>query len=205
MEIVRRIHFYLFWWKNFDSKENGGKKSFPWKTKASISCIPMMKMCLWWTITKKIKIIMSIHVFVIWWMNFDSMENGGKKSFSCKTKASKSWILMKKTCSCYLITKRIDIIMRIHVCLLWWMNFNSIENGGKKKLFTRNQSVNVMYPNKDNVFMVPNHKKSGDYYKNPCWSHLMKELLILRKMFKKKNFSFETKASIPYILMRGTF
>ena len=32
------------------------------------------------------EITISIQVCLIWWMNFDSKENGGRKSFSYKTK-----------------------------------------------------------------------------------------------------------------------
>ena len=38
----------------------------------------------------------------------------------------------------------------------------------KKELFLQNQSINIIYDNKQNLFMVPNHEKSGDYYKNLC-------------------------------------
>ena len=39
----------------------------------------------------------SLHHFIISWMNFDYKENGGKNSFSCKSKASISCITMRKT------------------------------------------------------------------------------------------------------------
>ena len=43
MEIIRSIHVCFISWMNFDYKENGGKKSFSWKSKASISCILVWK------------------------------------------------------------------------------------------------------------------------------------------------------------------
>ena len=43
-------------------------------------------------ITKRIGIITSIQVCLISRMNFDYEENGGKESFSCKSKASISYI-----------------------------------------------------------------------------------------------------------------
>ena len=50
-------------------------------------------------ITKEIEIIMSIQVCLISRMNFDYKENGGKKSFSCKSKASISCIpIWKQDC-----------------------------------------------------------------------------------------------------------
>ena len=46
---------------------------------------------------KKMEIIMSIQVCLISQMNFDYKENGGKKSFSCKSKASILCIPMRRT------------------------------------------------------------------------------------------------------------
>ena len=48
-------------------------------------------------ITKRMEIVMSIQVCLISWMNFDYKENGGKKSFSCKSKASISCNPMRRT------------------------------------------------------------------------------------------------------------
>ena len=45
------------------------------------------------------------------------------------------------------------------------MNFDS-KNKWEDKLFLRNQSINVIYPNKENEFMIHNHEKKGDYYVN---------------------------------------
>ena len=33
----------------------------------------------------------------------------------------------------------------------------------------------IIYPNEENVLMVPNHEKSGDYYVNPYLSKLTDE------------------------------
>ena len=43
------------------------------------------------------------------------------------------------------------------------MNFDS-KKMVKGKAFLMNQSINVIYPKEDNVFMVPNHEWKGDYY-----------------------------------------
>ena len=40
----------------------------------------------------------------------------------------------------------------------------------KKKFFLWNESINIIYPNEENMVMVPNHEKNGDYYVNPCLS-----------------------------------
>ena len=71
-----------------------------------------------------------------WWMNFDFKENDKKKSFSCKNKASKPCIPMKKTCLSCPITKKIEIMTRIHVCPFWWMNLDFKEND-RTKSFSR--------------------------------------------------------------------
>ena len=119
MEIIASIHVSFIWWLNFDSKENGAKKSFSRETKAWISCILMKKISLWWPIIKEMKINMSIHVSLNWRIKFDSIKNGGKKSFSRETKASISCILMRRTCLWWPIVKEREIITSIHVCLIW--------------------------------------------------------------------------------------
>ena len=65
------------------------------------------------------------------------------------------------------------------------MNIDSKENIGKKVFFI-NRSINIVYPNEDNMFMVPNHKKSGDYNKNPCLYLLRNKLLLLGKWIEEK-------------------
>ena len=72
-------------------------------------------MCL---ITKRMKIISKIKVCLIWWMNNDSKENGGKKSFSCQIKASISCILIRRLWFLCLIMKRSEIIIKNQVCLI---------------------------------------------------------------------------------------
>ena len=57
-----------------------------------------------------------------------------------------------------------------------------------------------MYATKENVFMVDNHKKHGDYYENPSLSHLMDKLCFKGKWWKK-SVSCQTKATISYIPM----
>ena len=46
----------------------------------------------------------------------------------------------------------------------------------EKEVFLMNQSFDIIYPNKENMSMVPNHEKKGDYYANPCLSQLTNEL-----------------------------
>ena len=72
--------------------------------------------------------------------------------------------------------KKIEIIIGIHVYLIWQMNFDSMENGQKIKFLLPNQSINIMYQNEENMFMVPNHRKNKDYYENPSSFPLINEL-----------------------------
>ena len=65
------------------------------------------------------------------------------------------------------------------------------------------ESEVIIYPNEENVFVVPNHEKKGDYYVNPCQSQLKIELRI--KNGKKRSFSYETKSSKSVIPMRRKF
>ena len=89
-EIVMWIHVYPNWKTYFNSKI-GNKRSFYYETIASISLIPMRRMCLWCPIMKRKEIIMRIHVYPNWNTNFNS-KIGNKRSFYYETKASISLI-----------------------------------------------------------------------------------------------------------------
>ena len=83
-------------------------------------------------LTKRMETITSIQVCIISWMNFDYKGSGGKKSFFCKSKALILCTLMWRTRLSCPITKRMEIITRIQVCLISLTNFAYKENGGKK-------------------------------------------------------------------------
>ena len=83
-EIIIWIHVYLNSKMNLNSKK-GRKGSFSYETKALISFIPMRRICLWCPMMKGIRIIMSIHVYRNWKMNFDS-KNSKKEVFLMKPK-----------------------------------------------------------------------------------------------------------------------
>ena len=68
------------------------------------------------------------------------------------------------------ITKRMDIIMSMQVCPISPININYEENNGEK-LFLPNKNFNIIYPYMENMIVVPNHKKIGDYYENPSLTH----------------------------------
>ena len=67
-------------------------------------------------------------------------------------------------------------------------------------LFLRNQRLNVIYPDEENAFMVPNLEKKGDYFVNPCLSN--QPTNSNSKNGGKISFSNETKALISFIPMR---
>ena len=54
----------------------------------------------------------------------------------------------------------------------------------ERKGFLAKPKHQTAYPNEKNMFIAPDLKKSGDYHKNPSFSHLMDELLFLRKSWK---------------------
>ena len=56
------------------------------------------------------------------------------------------------------ITKRMEFIMSLQVCLISWMNFDYKENG-EKKAFLANPSINIMYPIEEDITIVPITKR----------------------------------------------
>ena len=77
--------------------------------------------------------------------------------------------------------------MRIQVSLIWWANFDSNENGRKKKAFLENQSTKAMYPKEKNIFIVKSQKEERLSWETKFvpfdgW------ILILRKMVEIKAF-----------------
>ena len=65
--------------------------------------------------------------------------------------------------------------MGIRVYPNWKTNFDSKKMVGREAFLT-NQSINVIYPNEDNEFMIHNHEKKRDYDVNPCLSKLTNKL-----------------------------
>ena len=106
--IIIWIHVYPNWKMCFNSII-GNKRIFSYETKSSISLIPRRIMCLWYPIMKRKDIIMWIHVYPNWNMNFNS-KISNKGSFYCKTKASISLIPIRKMCLWFPIMERKEII-----------------------------------------------------------------------------------------------
>ena len=55
-----------------------------------------------------------------------------------------------------------------------------------------------MYPNEKNMFIMPNHEKSGDYHESPSLSHLMMNI-DSKENRGNKSFPRKAKASKPCI------
>ena len=100
------------------------------------------------------------------------------------------------------LTKRMEVIASIQVCLIWWSNFDCKENGGEK-MFLAKPNTNIMYPNKKNIIVVPNHKKGRLLCKSKFVS-FDRQIWFYGKC-GKNNFSSQTKVSTSYILIRRTW
>ena len=166
-EITICIHVYPNWKTYFNSKI-GNKRSFSFETKASISLIPTRRMCLWCPIMKRKQIVMWIHVYRNWKTNFNS-KIGNKRSFSCETKASISFLPSRRMCLWFPIMKGKEIIMWIYVYPNWKMNFNS-KNGNKRSFSYETKASISFIPMRRTCLWCPIMK--WDYYVNPCLSQL---------------------------------
>ena len=76
------------------------------------------------------------HVQLIWGTNFDSMENGGQKSFLLEPK-HQCYVYQLEEGVSIAQSQKMKIITRIWVCPFWWMNFDSKENKGKNYFLSR--------------------------------------------------------------------
>ena len=153
------------WWTSFNSKKNGRKRSFSYETKVSMSFIQIMRMHLWFPIMKKKEVLMCIHVSPIdkWTLILRKIVR--RKAFLIKPKHH---VIYPNEENVFIMPShgKKKIVTWIHVCHNWQTNIDSKKSGGKKA-FLWNQSINVIYSNKENVFMMPNHEKKLDYYVNP--------------------------------------
>ena len=116
--LTKVIWFWGKWWKE--------KLLLPIQS-FNIMC-PNMESMIVVPIIKKIVIIMSIHVYPFWQMNFDYKENGGKRGFSFKTKASILFIWIRRICLWCQMMNVMEIITSIRICLFWHIKFDVMEN-----------------------------------------------------------------------------
>ena len=56
----------------------------------------------------------------------------GRKAFNAKPSINIVYLLKEENMFMVPNHKKTEIIMRIHVCLIWWENFDSKENGKRK-------------------------------------------------------------------------
>ena len=131
-------------------------------------------------------------------MKFNS-KNNRKRCFSYETKASISFIPMRRISSWCPIMKKKEIIMWICVRPNWHMNFDS-KKMFERKAFLIKPKHQCHYPIEENEFIIPNNKNKWGYYINPCLSQLM--MNFDSKNGGKRSFSYETKVSISFITMR---
>ena len=73
------------------------------------------------------------------------------------------------------ITKGIEIVIGIQVCLISWMKIDFRENSGKKP-FTANLRLQYRASQCGEHDCCANNRKNGDYYMHPCLSHLTDKL-----------------------------
>ena len=73
------------------------------------------------------------------------------------------------------ITKRMEIIRSIQVCLISWMNFDYKENG-RKKGFLTNPKTHYHVSRYGERDCHADNKKNRDYYEYPSLSHFTDEL-----------------------------
>ena len=73
------------------------------------------------------------------------------------------------------ITKRMEIVMAIQVCLISSMNLDYKENDGKKT-FLANPNHQYHVSQCGELDCHANKKRKGDYYEYPSLSHFMDEL-----------------------------
>ena len=95
--------------------KKGGKTTFSYETKVSMSSIPIRKMCLWCPIMKRKEIITCIHVcpYSQWIL---ILRSGGRKAFLCEANSSLSFIPIRRMCLWCPIKNKKEIITFIHVC-----------------------------------------------------------------------------------------
>ena len=101
------------------------------------------------------------------WMNIDS-KKGWEEKFFLQNQIINSFIPKWRMNLWHSIIKRKEIITWIHVYRNWKM--------GQREVFLFKPKHRFIYPNRWNEFVVPNHKKKGEYYVNPRLSQLKYEL-----------------------------
>ena len=148
-------------------------------------------------ITKKIETITTIQDCLISRMNVNYKENGGKKSFSCKSRASISCIPMWRTWSSannkmnrdyYEYPSLSHFTDELWLLGKWW----------KEKLFLQIQSIKIIYSYVENMIVVPRIKIMEIITDiQVCLISWMN--FDYNENWRKKSFSCKSKVSISCI------
>ena len=123
---------------------------------------------------ERTEITISIQVCLISRMNFDYTKKGGQKVFLANPKINivypnvENMIVMP-------ITKRMEIVMSVQVCLISRINIDYKENGGKKA-FLANPKHHYHVSQCGEHDRPVNNKKNGDYYESHSLYHFTNEL-----------------------------
>ena len=135
---------------------------------------------------------MWIYVYPNWKMNFNS-KNGNKRSFSYETKASISFIPMRRTCLWCPIMKWNEITICIHVYPNWKTYFNS-KIGNKRSFSFETKASISLIPTRRMCLWCPIMKRKQII----MWIHVYPnwKTYFNSKISNKRSFYYETKASI---------
>ena len=182
------VHVYPNWKTNFNSK-NGNKGRFSYEMNASISLIPMRRMCLLRPIMKITEIIMWIHFYPNRKTNFNS-KNGNKRSFSYETKASISFIPMRRTCLWCPIMKWNEITVWIYAYLDWKSYFNSKIGNKRSFSFETKASISLILTRRTCLWFPIIERKEIILWIHvyPNWNTNLNS-----KIANERSFSYETK------------
>ena len=112
--LLRECTFILIGSRTLILKMVGSDFFLKWNQSIN-SFFPMRRMSLWCLIMKRKEIIMWIHAYPNWRMNFNS-KNSWKWIFFYETKASMSFLIMSGMSLWCPFMKRKEIIMWIYVC-----------------------------------------------------------------------------------------
>ena len=127
---------------------------------------------------KWVEIVMRIQVYLISHINFHYKEHGWTKSFSSQNQSINIIYPMWRTWLQCLITKRIEVIIRTQVWLIWWINFDYKENGGKKIFSWQIKAIISCIPIRRTWLYYSKTKKNGDYYENLSLTYFLDELWL---------------------------
>ena len=100
------------------------REAFPMKLKQQCH-LSQQEKWLYCAQSRKESILLCESIFVLidkWTL---TLKNDGKRSFSYETKASMSFIPIRRMCLWHPIMKRKEITMLTHVCPNWQMSFGS--------------------------------------------------------------------------------